>query len=592
MGQDFRCRLVNEFGDVLKINLAESHPAWGDMFNTLCGAHPVEWIGSNSHDKVFQLTPELKKRVFLICATNKNARPNLDDVGRYFNDQPDGSFISFLREGVGLGIADNRNEEALIKALAANYISERSVGICNEIGCMVENQKELKTLFCIASEGETWTHDLPRNFPEERRIVLFKLLRVATDMSMTAMRDGNNLWRLSDLRKHVKSQSVTESKVRSLVASLVNRLNDLEDEDVVVFGVLQSANETQLTNIVRACIATKLKGSPKQVYDRMMARERVFSRDGYKHKCFTDYGFCFTIAGKRVCRFCERRPADGATFKNEPHAISYFWGNHNLLGAGECDVCNGKFGKTLETQALRYYLPTLINCGVTGRGKDPKAFGENFALSLGKTQILSMENDNSWERLCNGVEVPHELKDNMPVVKADIYRCFCKYVVSLISDEELPDFKETVRWIMKERLSDKSMPPTLRNEKDLDLAPKPIIEIFTREASKGSTKTYIIAFRFITNLWLFAVPYVSGCENPELKHELLEFQKKFFSHLDFVQEDFSDENESYTTTHFSLSISRDTKMKRVCDMTPEEQDEFYSHMPKQWGGINRKMNQK
>lgn len=583
MEENFRCRLVNELGDVLKINLSEDHPAWMDLLNTLCGVHPVEWIGRNRHDKVIQFTSELKKRVLRICAANKNAKPSLDEIERFFNDQPDGSFISFLREGVVLGNADNRMNDALIKSLVANYTSLENRKKREESdNNAVLGTRKVKSIFCIVSDGEIKPEDLPRNYPEGRLSELLGLLRVATDMSMSAMRNGNNFWRFSELRQFIKSETVAESVVGCQIVSIVQRLKDLDDKDVVVFGVMQSANETQLTTMAHACRAIKAGVTLQQFYDQRMANERVFSLNGYSHRSFTDLGFTYKIAGSHICRFCGRSVADGVTFKKEPHAISYFWGNHNLLGAGECDDCNGRFGETLEPQAHRYYLPTMINCGVTGRGKDPRVAGENFALSLGKTNILSTETDNVWERLCNGEEVSQQLNDSQPVVKADVYRCFCKYVVSLISDEELPDFKETIRWIMKKRLSDGSLPPTLRNETDLDLVETPVLEIFTKKAADGTPKAYIIAFRFITNLWLFAVPYVRGCENTSLKRELLDFKNNFFSHFDFVQEDFSTEIFSYITTHVGLSINGKTEIRRVCDMTPEEQEEFYSHIPIKW----------
>lgn len=593
MTQNFRCRLVNESGHVLKINLPGNHPAWMDMLNTLCGAKPVEWIGRNSHDKVIQITRDFKNRMIRICDENKDAQPNLDDLERFLNDQPDDCFVSFLREGYVVGDADNRIDEAVIRALAANYKSEVSNrGISFNSDSAVK-QDILKTIFCITSEGDSWTYRFPRNFPEERRSMLFEQLHVATDMSMPAMRDGKNFWRINELRKHAKSQTVVQSEVGSLITSLVKRLKDLGESEFVVFGVLQLADETQLTYIKQACSAAKSDGSHRRFYDQQMAKERLFCLEGYTHRSFTDVGFSHAIAGRRICRFCGRGTTDGVTFKKDPHAISFFWGNHYLLGAGECDVCNGKFGNTLEPQALRYYLPTMINCGMTGRGKDPKAVGQNFALRLGTMRILSTETDNLWERLCNGEEVSQGLDDSQPVIKADIYRCFCKYVVSLINDEELPDFKETIRWIMKERLSGKSLPPTLRNETDLGLTETPTIEIFAKKASDKSPISYIIAFRFITNLWLFAIPYVRGIENARLKKELLDFQKRFYPYLNFVQEDFSIEVETYTTTHFGLSISGETEMKRVCDMTPEERNEFFRNMPKQWHSISSAgMNQK
>lgn len=585
MELDFRCRLINEFGNVLSINLSESHPAFSDILNTFCGANPVEWIGKNSHDKVIHLTSDFKKHIFEICAESKQAEPNFKNIERFFKEQPDNSYVSYLREGLVDGNAENRLSNALQRALVANYkawaLSRRN----DEKISTIENSRIKKTLFCIASEGETWTYDFPENFPEERLRLLFDYLHVATDMSMLTMHNGNNFWRLSVLRELIKSNEIAESKVGGLLVSFVRKLKGLEDNEAVVFGILQSANETQLENMVQACKAFKFTGTVKPLYDQLMANERCFNIEGYTHRSFTDFGFEHKIVGKKVCRFCGKSKLDGVTFKNKPHAISYFWGNHNLLGAGECDICNGTFGQILEPQALRYYYPTMINCGLTGRGKNPKILGENFALSIGNVQILSIENDNVWERLCNGEEVRQEFNDHQPVIKADIYRCFCKYIVSLIKDEELPEFKETVRWIMKERLSDESLPPTLRNETDFGCTKKPTIEIFTKESTDAKSKIYIVVFRFITNLWIYAIPYVGGCDNSELKKELLAFQKKFFSNFKFVEEDFGIEDFTYTTTHNLLSVSKETQIKRVCDMTPEEREDFCKHIPKKWRGF-------
>ena len=49
---NFICQIFNESGDRLRINLSQSHPAWMDMLNLLCGAKPLEWIDDSSHNNM------------------------------------------------------------------------------------------------------------------------------------------------------------------------------------------------------------------------------------------------------------------------------------------------------------------------------------------------------------------------------------------------------------------------------------------------------------------------------------------------------------------------------------------------------------
>ena len=58
----FVCRIFNESGVELGINLPQSHPAWMDMLNLFCGVTPVEWIDDSSHNKLFHCTRKLKKQ--------------------------------------------------------------------------------------------------------------------------------------------------------------------------------------------------------------------------------------------------------------------------------------------------------------------------------------------------------------------------------------------------------------------------------------------------------------------------------------------------------------------------------------------------
>ncbi len=50
----------------------------------------------------------------------------------------------------------------------------------------------------------------------------------------------------------------------------------------------------------------------------------------------------------RVCRFC-KKDSTQTTFRTVAHAIPEFVGNKKLIAHYECDVCNAKFSRLLES---------------------------------------------------------------------------------------------------------------------------------------------------------------------------------------------------------------------------------------------------
>lgn len=579
----FRCRLVNEKHDIIRICIPENNPAWMGMLNILCGAKPVEWIGHNSHNKIILCTPELKTAISNICSEAAGTMENLELISKFFNDQPDNSYLAFLREGVLLTVDDNLINEACSMVLRHSYqlIPDDVKGNkkADDLNC-----NRPFRLFRFTSNGKSDLLKFGKGYPAGRRLELISLLNAVEDFDMKSMAESNHFWKLADLKRLADSEAVKNSRVTVIIKSEINSLKDCDDNTTVVYGVLENINITQLTILKHACC----RSDYKSYYQNRMIFDRLLYINGYTHKSYTDLGFQYRIPGYRtVCRFCGKSHREGVEFRKDPHAISYFFGNKYLLGGGECDNCNNYFGRQLEPDFYRYYLPTMIRCGMTGRGKNPYVEGENFYLNLQKVQILGSENDaDSYDRLLNGEEVPVEFRDDQPMVKADIYRCLCKYVVSLIDDKELPDFAETIKWINRKKLYG-CLPATFRNEKDLDYTETPTVEIYRPMQYDESKYGWIVAFRFVTNLWVFAVPYVKGCSNALMTDITDRFIKNFIPRLKFVKEDFSDEGLSYITTHFTYSMNEHTTYKRFIDMAPEEQQEFHDSMPRKWKQGNR-----
>ena len=121
MMSNFICQIFNESGDRLRINLSQSHPAWMDMLNLLCGAKPLEWIDDSSHNKLFICSSELKVRIHEICSKYKSQESNLSVIEDYFNNQVDNSRLAFLREGVLLSVDNNLVKKAVFMVRKANF---------------------------------------------------------------------------------------------------------------------------------------------------------------------------------------------------------------------------------------------------------------------------------------------------------------------------------------------------------------------------------------------------------------------------------------------------------------------------------------
>lgn len=118
---NFICQIFNESGDGLRINLPQSHPAWMDMLNLLCGVEPFEWIDNSSHNKLFICSPELKVRIHEICSKYKFQGSNLSVIEDYFNNQVDNSRLAFLREGALLSVDNNLVKKAVSMVGKANF---------------------------------------------------------------------------------------------------------------------------------------------------------------------------------------------------------------------------------------------------------------------------------------------------------------------------------------------------------------------------------------------------------------------------------------------------------------------------------------
>ena len=151
---------------------------------------------------------------------------------------------------------------------------------------------------------------------------------------------------------------------------------------------------------------------------------------------------------KRICRFCNNDDTK-TTFKQTAHAISEGLGNKKVFLYDECDTCNDKFSRELEPDIINYYSILRTFFDVKGKGGSKKIKGKEFEIENKEGVTIKFEGlKHRPDPKGNNYNLKLELLDKVNL--QDIYRCLCKYVVSIIDKSHLIHLQKTIKWINKE----------------------------------------------------------------------------------------------------------------------------------------------
>jgi len=151
----------------------------------------------------------------------------------------------------------------------------------------------------------------------------------------------------------------------------------------------------------------------------------------------------------KKCRFCGKS-SNETSFKNESHAIPEFIGNKVLIANYECDSCNLKFSTLLEGHLANYMNLSHTLSQVKGK-KGVPSFKSNKKLSRIDIRKESVEVKNFDEDSISEINVDKgtiSITANTPsYVPVAVFKCFVKMALTLLPDNELPYFLDTMDWI-------------------------------------------------------------------------------------------------------------------------------------------------
>lgn len=157
----------------------------------------------------------------------------------------------------------------------------------------------------------------------------------------------------------------------------------------------------------------------------------------------------------RICRFCGNH-APTVSFNHISHAISESLGNKNIVCREECDKCNERFSRTIEPDIANMLSSLLTIYSIHGKNGIRTTSGKNFKLSLkestqggAKEETIKLQLKQEPPDKIEEFFKENLLLDASPLkyIPQNVYKCLCKYVVSVINERYLPDFKETIDWI-------------------------------------------------------------------------------------------------------------------------------------------------
>jgi hypothetical protein len=156
----------------------------------------------------------------------------------------------------------------------------------------------------------------------------------------------------------------------------------------------------------------------------------------------------------KQCRFCKKHEPE-VKFENIAHAIPEFVNNHKLISYFECDSCNSKFARTLETHMGDYMNVYHTLSQVRGKKGVPsyRKGGEKSRIDHTSTGLKIDSHEGEKDNFIiddknKTITVKAIRATYVPIA---IYKCLTKMALTIMDNEELVNFENALKWINEEK---------------------------------------------------------------------------------------------------------------------------------------------
>jgi hypothetical protein len=153
----------------------------------------------------------------------------------------------------------------------------------------------------------------------------------------------------------------------------------------------------------------------------------------------------------KKCRFCGKAEPE-VSFRKEAHAIPESLGNKSLATNYECDDCNQAFGAGIEDSFGKWSKPMRMMARIRGKNGVPTIKkgsqggwridykNDTFAISQIEGEDPVLEVDEGQKTIT--FKLPRE-----PYIPVAVLKAFVKMALTIMPEEELPNFKTALSWI-------------------------------------------------------------------------------------------------------------------------------------------------
>lgn len=277
-----------------------------------------------------------------------------------------------------------------------------------------------------------------------------------------------------------------------------------------------------------------------------------------------------TDKSNRICRFCGQK-VPVVSFKNTAHAISESLGNKNIICREECDSCNERFSRTIEPDIANMLSSLLTIYSIHGKNGIRTTIGKNFKLSLNESTKSDTNAGTITIQLQQ--EFPENIEDffkeqlsldtsSLKYIPQNVYKCLCKYVVSVVNERYLPDFRKTINWINSTTRYCK-LPIVAIGDTQLKMeAPYLIVSI--RKINNYNYPYCFALFTVANTAFAFIIPFTSKDKyhftTPKKCKIFQEMVQSWYNGIKWSFNNLSSSQKTYTQIDFKLQIPPECKL--------------------------------
>ncbi|MHB0897662.1 MAG: HNH endonuclease [Spirochaetales bacterium] len=230
---------------------------------------------------------------------------------------------------------------------------------------------------------------------------------------------------------------------------------------------------------------------------------------------------------KRICKYCGKSNKNGASFKEEAHAIPESLGNRTIISAEECDECNARFSTGIELDVFEYLKVFRVLYGKSGKDGIPKLkFKNGIEISYNNGKAIIIDKTGSNKLSINNFKIPLEYYHEMNLM--NIYRGLVKFAIGVLPINEIKKLSATIKWItdVKNDSSSKKLPPVASMIDKRNYYEQPNMVIYKKISDKCDLPYMYVELKIAFIIFVYIIPFA---DDDNIDYSIQENYDKFWS---------------------------------------------------------------